>query len=63
MTVTCVDEQACRTKVMEEGYMSMVTCSTCLTNILKIFQESDLTICPTLVSGTYAMCVFALLVK
>ncbi len=33
---------------------SMVTC---LTNILKIFQESDLKICPILVSGTYAMCV------
>ncbi len=43
--------------------ISMVTCPTCLTNISKIFQESDLKICPTLVSGTYAMCVFALLVK
>ncbi len=27
----------------------MVTCPTCLTNILKIFQESDSKICPTLV--------------
>ncbi len=26
-----------------------------LPNILKIFQERDLKICPTLVSGTYAM--------
>ncbi len=34
-----------------------------LPNILKIFQESDLKICPTLVLGTYAMCVFALRVK
>ncbi len=42
---------------------SMVTCPTCLTNILKIFQESNLKICPTLVSGTHAMCVFTLLVK
>ncbi len=44
-------------------YISMVTYLTCLTNILKNFQESDLKICPTLVLGTYAMCVFALLVK
>ncbi len=29
----------------------MVTCPTCLTNILKIFPESDLKICPTLVFG------------
>ncbi len=43
--------------------ISMVTCPTCLTNILKIFQESDLKICSTLVSGTYAMCIFALLVN
>ncbi len=35
--------------------ISMVTCPSCLTNILKIFQESDLKICPTLVSGTYAI--------
>ncbi len=31
--------------------ISMVTCPTCLTNTLKIFQESDLKTCPTLVSG------------
>ncbi len=31
----------------------MVTCPTCLTNILKIFQESDLKICPTLVSERF----------
>ncbi len=30
----------------------MMTCPTCPTYIFKIFQESDLKICPTLVSGT-----------
>ncbi len=60
--------QICRLENIEYKNMKQVSYSgksmvTCLTNILKIFQESDLKICPTLVLGTYAMYVFALRVK
>ncbi len=59
----CHTKGMLHSKVTNDSYISMATCPTCLTNILKIFQESDLKICATLVSGTYAMCAFALLVK